>query len=496
LPAKTRQIVLLLAALLTGLSTVAPARAEAGPCDAVGYLSRCLKNPRSLMVTLATLKATKDDAALPIFRRGLDSEHEAVRIFCLDVVSERMGKKALPLIKQTFLKDRSANVRAAALSRLMEHDAATASMLSDLLNHRNEKLRCLTACAMVRLGKGTTARSTLEELSVSTNPATEIMARVSLLKLGDTKQEDRIGRILANSRTHDVVIALMCEQVTDQNVSAAAGLLSKLAAGERSMGVRARAIEALAEVSDNATSVIAKQIDKAGNPVFAARLLKLLADRKDADGPLASIARSDKVLAPLARFELARRRDRRTFSDVTKRIIAGDSLLPAAYIIARAEEDANSETLAPKYVPALSAWLASLDGRSKTFKAEHLHAAKATTILVDVGQPEGIRTVKTLLGSRYSARTRAVAMGLVKAESTTAIALAGPLLKSPYPKLVSSAAMTLGRFGRRSGREELVRIATAPEREGLATACLANWYILKIDEEAKTAARTLASVLP
>jgi hypothetical protein len=56
--------------------------------------------------------------------------------------------------------------------------------------------------------------------------------------------------------------------------------------------------------------------------------------------------------------------------------------------------------------------------------------------------------------------------------------------------------MTLGRFGRRSGREELVRIATAPEREGLATACLANWYVLKIDEEAKTAARTLASVLP
>jgi HEAT repeat protein len=492
-----RQAVLLLCALLIGLAgpSRAPAR-ENSACDAVGYLSRCLKNPKTVMVALATLKSAGGDETLPIFRRGLQSSHETVRIYCLDTVSEKMGKKAVDLLKKAFREDESPNVRAAALSRLMEHRAATPQMLAVSVNHKNEKLRCLTACAMVRLGKGSRVRSELDALTASSNPATEIMARVSLLKIGDTSQADRIRAMIRNRRMPDVVIALMCEQVVDQNVSAAGDLLVELVESRRSMGLRARAIEALAKVSDTAATTIAAQIEKSRNPVFAARLLKLLADQTNAAGPLRTIARSDDLLAPLARFELARAEDGRDFAGVTKRVISSDSLLPAAYIIARAEEDANSDTLAPKYVPALSHWLASLDGRTKTFKAEHLHAAKAVTVLVDVGQPEGLRTIRTLLRSRYSARTRAVAMGLVKAESTTAIALAGPLLKSPYPKLVRSAAMTLGQFGRKSGREELVRIALAPEREGVPTACLANWYILKIDGEAKAAARTLAGVLP
>lgn len=491
----------LLAALWAVSGLLGPADATAQQrqsCDTVGYLSDCLKDPQRVMIALATLKSAGEDDALPIFQRGIESAHEPVRIYCLDAVADIMDKKAVPLLTRSLKSDESANVRAAALSRLMELKAAKPEMLTDLLNHKNEKLRCLTACALVRLDKGTGngLQATLEELAESTNPATEIMARVSLVKLGDTTQLAAIRRRISNPRLPEVVIALMCEQVSDQNVTAATGLLTDLASSRRSMGTRARALDALAEISPAAPGILLKAITEAKNPVYAARLLKLLADQDNAASQLLTIARADGTMAPLARFELTRKNDPRALSGVTRRAIAGDSLLPAAYIIARAEQDANSRTLAPAYVPALSQWLTSLDGRSKSFKAEHLHAAKATTVLVDIGLGEGLKTVHSLLQSRYSARTQAVAMGLVKADNSKAIPLAGPLLESAYPKLVRSAAMTLGRFGRESGREELVRIATAPEREGVPTACLANWYILKIDGETKVAAKTLAGVLP
>ncbi|MFW5732396.1 MAG: HEAT repeat domain-containing protein [Planctomycetota bacterium] len=491
----------LVAALWTVNGLPGPARApgqQRKTCDAVGYLSTCLKDPERVMIALATLKSAGEDEALPIFQRGLQSAHEPVRIYCLDAVADIMEDKAVGLLTGSLKSDESANVRAAALSRLMELDAAKPEMLTGLLNHKNEKLRCLTACALVRLGKGAAngLRTTLEGLTESTNPATEIMARVSLVKLGDTTQLAAIRRRISNPRVPEVVIALMCEQISDQNVTEATGLLTDLAGSRRSMGIRARALDALAEVSPAAPGVLLKEITEAKNPVYAARLMKLLADQDDATKQLLTLARADGSMAPLARFELARKNDHRALAGVTRRAIAGDSLLPAAYIIARAEQDANSQTLAPAYVPALSEWLTSLDGRSKTFKPEHLHAAKATTVLVDIGLGEGLQTVHSLLNSRYSARTQAVAMGLVKAENSKAIALAGPLLDSAYPKLVRSAAMTLGRYGRESGREELVRIATAPQREGVPTACLANWYILKIDGETKVAARTLAGVLP
>ncbi|MFP4052958.1 MAG: HEAT repeat domain-containing protein [Phycisphaerae bacterium] len=467
-------------------------------CDAMGYLSDTIKDPKTTLLALNVLRATGDSELLPLFSRGLQSRVPEIRMYGVSSLAELAGKGAADQLVKPLLEDEDMRVRSAALARLVEMDAAKPQHLLQAMEEGDEKVRCLAAGALVNMGKGQAARQTLEELTKSANTATAGMASLSLMKLGQKEYAAGLTELVEDPDTSELVLALWCEQVEDQEIKAAAPIVEKIATSKRSDDLKVRAFKAALTVSgERGVVLLYNAIDASANPVYRIRLLKMLSERKDSAAPLRTLARGTGPVAGVAKFELARARGGAVATRYAEEAVDAGHLVMVAYVISRAaadvEKDANAATF---YVPALVKFLNALDGREKSLGPQHMHASMATQVLVDIGAADGIEAVKKLLAARYGARTRAVTMGLLRVKSKIAAELAEPLLESPYPALARDAALAMGRFGHKVARPTLAGVVNSAKRDGAALACLASWQILKIDGETKPAAKTLATVLP
>ena len=124
--------------------------------------------------------------------------------------------------------------------------------------------------------------------------------------------------------------------------------------------------------------------------------------------------------------------------------------------------------------------------------ASHYHAARAATILTDLGTAEAVGGLRAILSGRHSAVVRAVGAGLLRSKNRIACELARPLLESPYEELYADGALVLGSFGDEAARRRLEEFTAGSGRHPAPLVALSCWYLLKISHQTEAAGRQLA----
>jgi HEAT repeat protein len=123
---------------------------------------------------------------------------------------------------------------------------------------------------------------------------------------------------------------------------------------------------------------------------------------------------------------------------------------------------------------------------------DHMRAARAATLLADLGNPAALEGLRGLLNGPYDGVSRSVAAGLVQTRNRAAVELARPLLDSPYEEMSTDALMALGRLGDPQAQAGLQRIVDGTDSHPHETVALASWYLIKTQHQQELAAPRLA----
>lgn len=489
---RTRIIAAMLA-LVCGASALNARSAPARSTLAIGYLTEAIKNPRTDRATLTALRATRDKDLLPLFVALSRSAEKDLRLFAAASLSDVGGAAAAPALLERVRKDPVTLVRAEALVHLLGLDAISTDQLVETIGAPDESIRCLAARALVKQGRADLARSTLTALTRSRDLATASVARMCLLGAGEKKYLTALEETFGSPKTPPDVLTLLLGQIAEEKIVPAAGLAEKIAASSSSAFHRLLAYEAIVAVCPEPAEKLLEAIGKSDNTVLRVRLLRILSGCPNAaDGFEALGAGADSVAA-LARFELARGAGGRAAVRAVREALKPPHPIVVEYILARGREDiAGAAGKADFYAPGLLEYVRSVDPEAHTMRGEHVLAARTATLLADIGTPEAMAGMKEILTGRYGALMRVAAAGLMRSRNKAVCELIRPLLDSPYPELVTDAALTLGGFGDPAVADALRRIVANPTRYPPPLAVLAAWRLLKIAGEVRSAARAIA----
>lgn len=530
-------------ASLAGQTTFGQAAPSTQPAkhDPLGFLTSKLHDPKHTTNVLAALRASEDPDLLPMFEAFCRSGDKDYRLFATAALAQIGKDKAKDALSQRLADDPSPAVRIEAMLGLSTLKLITPQQAVEAMKSPDEQLQMIAARSAARMAAGTQpsgdeslaqqAEKTLEKLVGSRDGATAAMARMSLLSLGNKDQAVPLAKLLQDDKTPAEVVALVLDQVASEKIVAAAELVRPLAQGERPWQVRLRAFRAVSAIDPKAGDALAAEIKKSDQTVFRVHLYRLLAVRGDSAKHLEDLAKGDDAIAALARFDMAKAQcqsdkltatqpgSQQASSQASPAQVAKASqaaveavklLHPVVldYVLDRGRDDLDmasgtqdARTTAGDatvscgpdiYTAALLHMLRNVEGDATHVKAEHVRAVRAATLLCDMGTPDGIAGLRSLLSGKYTTAMRLAATGLLRSQNKAACDLMRPLLASPYQEMSHDAALVLGRFGDKDARPSLLEIASKSDRHPMLLVVLANWYILKIDEQSKAAAAALA----
>ncbi len=478
------------------LALVAPTSADEHP--AVAYLVDAVSAPAAeALPALAALRSTEDERLAPLFAALLRHADKHVRLFAASSMHLFDDEKTRTALRRCFREDPVMAVRSEAMLALDRIDDLTDQDLLAGIGMGDESIRCLAARMLVRRGKSGAAVGTLETLAESTDPATAALARMSLLGMDRYDRLDAIERTLTDDETPDGVVAMLMDAAAEGKVRPAAPLVRKVALGERSPQTRLRACRAVSVLAEDAPARLTELLLADDNPIFRVGVLRVLADRDDAAGTLPPIADSQEgIVAALARFELARPAGDDAARAAALEAAAMEHPIVLDYLLARAAEDLEEgPDRAAFYAPALRRIIDDTRGRGAGMRPEHFRAARAATLLADLGTPEARANIEELLSGRYSARTRAVAAGMLRTDNERVCRVMVGLLDSPFQELSTDAALVLGRFGRAEARKPLTVVVAESDRRRPGLVVLASWYLLRVDGRCAPAALDLVDAV-
>jgi HEAT repeat protein len=457
-------------------------------------LTRALGDASRVHATVSALATTDDAALAPLLAALSRSGDKSVRLLATTALRGIEAEEATAALRQRLAKDPSMGIRAEALLALLARRAMSDDQLLEALDIPDEPIRSIAARELLRRKRAEEATGVLEKLAASGDAATAAMAKMALLGAGHRQHLPDLRALITRPQTSDDLVAMILGQIAQERIAAAAPLAAAVADSDRPRDVRLRAYRALAAVAPDAAATIHQAITKSRRLGFRVRLLRMLASVPGSAAQLASLQREKGAVGALARLEVSPAADAaKAASKAAREAVATGHPIVVEYVLNRAERDAAAGDKPPAvYVPALLAVMRSAPA-SGEMGAAHMRAARAVTLLVDIGTAEAVAGVKQRLAGRYSSAVRAAAAGLLKAKGAAAGDLARSLLDSPYPELANDAVLMLGRLGDKTVEKRLADLVAAGSRHGPTMAALASWYLLKMRGQAADAARALAN---
>lgn len=495
-PTKEQPVRVRLACLILAMTACPLISAAQDSCGALEYIAEGLQDKRDRGQVLLALRATDDERLIPVFRAGLESQQVEVRSFCASTLKQLAGKDAADALAEMMLKDEELELRAEVMTHLINLDAIDEAQLRKAMAMPNEKIRCLAARELIARGKTDGTTEVLGKLVESDEIATEGMARLSLLALGDDKQLPRLKEIVKNVRVPNVIVAMLLDQAEEQEVTQGVELAKLITGSDRGLLIESRAYKTLAAFSDQPAILLGRAIRASDNLVLQTMLMEMIPGKDNDTAVLQALAEKDDTVAKLAKMELARQAGGDKASQAVLAAIREKHPIVLDYVLRRAEDDAKDKGKdAAFYIDGLAAFLDTVQRKARRPGPSHRRAAVASTVLLNIGTEKALAAVSEILDGRYDARQRAVAGGLLRTTNPKACKLAEKLLDSPYSELVTDAALTLGQFAQAKGRPALAHILKNERRYPPSVPALAAWYILTIDDQARPAAKTIAAIV-
>ncbi|MFP4104446.1 MAG: HEAT repeat domain-containing protein [Phycisphaerae bacterium] len=480
--------VVVLACLAGAMAT--PAAAQ--DADPASVLRETISSDRDLWVAMVALRATEEEELVPFFiaaTQAKDKKHRFQAIGALRDIGTAEAGKALVTVVRT---DDDPTLRAEALVHAIAMEAISDAQLTEAMQQKDERVQSLAARELVARGKGKTAEATLRELVKSEDSRTAAMARLSLLKMGHKEQRDELKKLFEDAETPDSVIALMLEQIREEKIAAAAQLAAYGATKGRPEPVRLLAYKALDAVAGNASQLIATAIAGSDMVVYRVHLLEELADRKDAAGYLRALAKRKSDISEVIEFELARVTGAEDVEQATLAAVKLGHPIVIRHVADRAAADVEElGAQADFYSPALLHFIQNVNASTRKMTREHVLAAKAATVLIDLATPRATKGLKTILEGRYDAVKRAVAAGLLRSRSDLSTELAMSLLDSPYEEIHTDAVLTLARGGNAAADKPLRQILNHHKRNRPELNVLAAWFLARNTGRTSQAVRAL-----
>jgi len=469
--------------------------------NAYDYLAGVLVDKKNPPMAISALHAADDQELMPLFvalSRGGDKRK---RLMATAALGQLGGTEAIAALKQQLAEDSAMAVRASALVHLLNLKATDATVLTGAAKIKDENIQCIAARSLAKQSKEKKhrdlAKATLKKLTESSDAMTAAMAGVGLLAMGDSAQLPGLKKLISDPDTEKAIVRLIMLQIADEKITAGQPLARiVIDSPKRPAQTRIMACRALAAAHPKSVPVIFASLRKSQSMVYRIRTLGIIVEQADAQPYMTAIAKSSLPIASLASFELARAKPGPASSIAVDKALAIRHPIAVNYILQQAKKDVDKlGDKAGFYVAPLLKYIASVEPDTDTMAHEHLLAAQATTLLMDLGTPEAIGGIGRILNGRYSAITRSVAAGLLLTKNKGVCPIARKLLKNPYPELATYGALTLGHFADPAATEHFNRLITRESGHGVAEVTLASWYLLKIRKQSAAAAKQLAKLI-
>ncbi len=462
-----------------------PGLAQAGPHSdlAMQWLTRNLQQREQMVQILAALRSTDDPAVLPLFAALGENKDQELRRLAPAVLMDIGGQARAATLLKPLADDTQPEIRAEVLLYLSSLDAVDKQMLTDAMQVGDERLQCLAARSLIKMGQGPAAVETLKELTRSKDQATEAMARMALLAMGSSSQIEPLAKLIQDPSTPGSVLMLLAEQAAELKVAAAVELIESIATDpDRPLRLRTHAYKALAKLAKDGPDRLTRAIVSSQEPL-PIYLLVLLSQTDQAETHLKSLAARGGMVGTLARFELARKDAAEPLQRQAAAAIAQEHPIVVNYVLERAIKDIKDKPkVAAGYEEPLLGLLQSLQSKRGLRRVEIGLVEDATRVVAEIGSRQGLAELKRMLSGRVSPFTQAVAGGLVRVENPAVCRVAADLLDSPYKQLATMGAFTLGRHGRKEAAETLAEMVRKPERFSPTLVALASWYLLIIED--------------
>ena len=488
--------------LWTVLGCLVGQAAAADPTkNAYDYLAGILVDKKSSVAAIRALRAADDQELTPLFVAMSRGSDKKMRLLATMTLGQLGGTEAIAALKRQLVEDSAMAVRAEAMVQLLNLEAADATTLAAAVKIKDPNIQCVAARSLASQSKEQKhrdlAKATLKKLTESNETMTAAMAGMGLLAMGDSAQLPGLKKLISDPNTEATIVRLIMLQIADEEI-AAGQPLARIVIDSPKLPVQTRIIacRALAAAAPKSVPVIFESLRKSKSMVYRVRTLGIIAEQTDAQPYVAAIAKSSLIIGPLAAFELARAKPGPASSIAVDKVITLRHPIAVDYVLRRAEEDIKKLGVkAGFYTAGLLKYIASVDPDAENMAHEHVLAARATTLLVNLGTPEAIGGIGKILEGRYSAVTRSTAAGLLRTKNKAICPIARKLLKSQYPELATDGALTLGHFADPAAADYFNRIITREAGHPVAEMTLASWYLLKIGKQSASAAKQLAKLI-
>lgn len=496
--ARSRTAALLIAAGIVGL-LVPIARGESPPRDvrkAEAFFRGALADDNRRPIVLAGLRSTEDADLLPLFAALSRSGEKDTRLLATAMVGKVGGKEASDILLERLRHDPFMVIRSEALVQLALLENITDEQLTEAANMPDEHLQSIACRALARRGQANSVLGVLQKLADSSDADTRLFARLSLLGLGDHRQISPLRKEALDPQTPTRRLTNILDQIRMEKIRAALPLVELLTGQDQGRSVRVRAFMALGELSPKASEQILRAIYASESPMFQINLLRILAERIDAEGNLRDLAGSGlREVAVLATFELARRSPGDDASRHVRNALALEHPIVIEYVLNRFAEDVkdHKKDRAEMYVDPVLEYLDTLELPRGQMTLSHDRAALAVELLAELGTPRAMEGLKMLLAGKTLTPIRQLTAGaLYRSNNPEVCAISRGLLASPFSELKTYAALLLARHGHLDALPSLRDIQQQEATQRTETLTLVNWYILKLSNQSRQTVESLA----
>lgn len=466
---------------------------------ATTFFVESLDDDQRLPTVLAGLRSTEDPALLPLFESLTRSGDRSLRLMGTVMIGRVGGKQSAPALLERLREDPAMVVRSEALVQLLALEAITDEQLIEATKIDDEGVQVIAARALARRGKRAQADPVLKKLAASRDDDTAALARMSLLGSGDRMQITPLRKVLLDEQTPPDLLIRLLNQIRQEEIHDALPVAEYLARPDQLLAVRVRAYMAIADLSAKASPQLAQAIRSEKNAMLKVNLLRLLADRDDAEPFLRelSLGRDDDPVALLCRFELARPTSGADARAAARAVIQSGHPILIEYVLNRFREDlvAGRDDL-DFYVAPTLAFLRQSGLDPNRMTTAHDRAALAIELLGDFGSEAARKGLWAILEDDDRTLRKLTAGALYRCGDPEVADLVLPLLDSPFGQEKTYAALLLGKCGNARAVPALVELQDRSATQSADVLTLANWYLLKLAERDTQAVKDLAGKVP
>ena len=481
--------VLILSALASPASPAVPAetvqRAET-------FLQDALNDPERLPLVMVGLRATGDESLLPLFERLMRHTDREVRLLATASITQAAGKKATDALLERLRSDPSMVIRARALLHLSSLDTIDDRDLIEAMKMADEEVQVFAARALAKRGKAAAAKPVLERLSLSRNEEIAPLARMTLLGIGQREQIGELRKVIVDEKTPENELIVLLKQIREEKIADALPVATFLAKPEKPRKIRVQAYMTIGALDPNADEILLAAIVDAESPMLRLNLLRILADRPNPLAALRKLSVGDDLAAQIARFELTRRAGGKPAAEAVDALLRTEHPAVIEYVLSRMQQDVKErKTLAVFYVSPVLAYIRRTKLVGDRVSGDHSRVAAAVEALADLGTDEARAGLWDLLREKNAARQQVVVAALYGSSNPDVADLAYPLLKSPYEKLRTYAALVRAKHGRQDAAPVLQDLLDHASTGNDDVLVLASWHLLKLSGQSDAALKRI-----